>query len=219
MEQFIIGILLLLIGLAVAFFGLRFWFILLPIFGAVAGFWIGARAIQELFGQGFLATATSWIVGILLAIGLALLSWFVWYAGAIIMAGAVGASLASGIVHALFTNPWGWALFIIALLGAILFAVIALALNLPLYIVIVNSALGGASLAVAGLLTLMGTITVTELANGATVAVVDEARFQGAGWLWVLLWIIVAIVGLFFQLQSMAAVRLPDERWVPAQAA
>jgi hypothetical protein len=219
MEQFIIGILLLLIGLAVAFFGLRFWFILLPIFGAVAGFWIGARAIQELFGQGFLATATSWIVGILLAIGLALLSWFIWYAGAIIMAGAVGASLASGIVHALFTNPWGWALFIIALLGAVLFAVIALALNLPLYIVIVNSALGGASLAVAGLLTVMGTITVTELANGATVAVVDESRFQGAGWLWVLLWIIVAIAGLFFQLQSMAAVRLPDERWVPAQAA
>jgi hypothetical protein len=94
-----------------------------------------------------------------------------------------------------------------------------LALNLPLYIVIVNSALGGASLAVAGLLTLMGTITVMELANGATVAVVDEARFQGAGWLWVLLWIIVAVVGIFFQVQSMTTVRLPDERWVPAQAA
>jgi hypothetical protein len=219
MEQFVIGILLLLIGLAVSFFGLRFWFILLPIFGAVAGFWIGARAIQELFGQGFLATTTSWIVGILLAIALALLSWFIWYAGAIIMAGSVGALVFSGIVHALFTNPWGWVLFIISLIGAIIFAVIALALNLPLYIVIVNSALGGASLAVAGLLTLMGTVTVMELANGATVAVVDEARFQGAGWLWVLLWIIVAIVGIFFQVQSMATVRLPDERWVPAQAA
>jgi hypothetical protein len=219
MEQFVIGILLLLIGLAVSFFGLRFWFILLPIFGAVAGFWIGARAIQELFGQGFLATTTSWIVGILLAIALALLSWFIWYAGAIIMAGSVGALVFSGIVHALFTNPWGWVLFIISLIGAIIFAVIALALNLPLYIVIVNSALGGASLAVAGLLTLMGTITVMELANGATLAVVDEARFQGAGWLWVLLWIIVAIVGIFFQVQSMATVRLPDERWVPAQAA
>lgn len=218
MEQFIIGILLLLIGLAVAFFGLRFWFVLLPIFGAVTGFFIGARVIQDLFGTGFLSTATSWIVGVVLAIGFALLAWFVWYAGAIIMAGAVGASLASGIVHALFTNPWGWVLFIIALLGAILFAVIALALNLPIYIVIVNSALGGASLAVAGLLVLMGTITTAELANGATVAVVDESRFQGAGWLWVLLWIIVAIVGIFFQLQSVASVRLPEERWVPAQA-
>lgn len=217
--EIIIGILLILIGLAVALFGLRFWFILLPIFGAVTGFYLGARVIQDLFGTGFLSTATSWIVGIVLAIGFALLSWFVWYAGAIIMAGAVGASLFSGIMHALFTHPWGWTLFIVALIGAIIFAAIALILNLPIYIVIVNSALGGASLAIAGLLTLMGRITTTELANGATVAVIDESRFQGAGWLWVLLWLVVAVVGIFFQLQSIASVRLPEERWVPAQAA
>lgn len=217
--EIIIGILLILIGIAVALFGLRFWFILLPIFGAVTGFYLGARVIQDLFGTGFLSTATSWIVGIVLAIGFALLSWFVWYAGAIIMAGAVGASLFSGIMHALFTHPWGWTLFIVALIGAIIFAAIALILNLPIYIVIVNSALGGASLAIAGLLTLMGRITTTELANGATVAVIDESRFQGAGWLWVLLWLVVAVVGIFFQLQSIASVRLPEERWVPAQAA
>ncbi len=217
--EIIIGILLILIGLAVALFGLRFWFILLPIFGAVTGFYLGARVIQDLFGTGFLSTATSWIVGIVLAIGFALLSWFVWYAGAIIMAGAVGASLFSGIMHALFTHPWGWTLFIVSLIGAIIFAAIALILNLPIYIVIVNSALGGASLAIAGLLTLMGRITTAELANGATVAVIDESRFQGAGWLWVLLWLVVAVVGIFFQLQSIASVRLPEERWVPAQAA
>lgn len=217
--EIIIGILLALIGVAVALFGLRFWFILLPIFGAVAGFYIGARAVQDLFGHGFLATGTSWVVGIVVAIIFALLSWFVWYAGAIIMAAAVGASLFSGIMHAIFTNPWGWTLFIISLIGAIIFAAIALWLNLPIYIVIVNSALGGASLAVAGLLTMFGMITTAELANGATVAVVDEARFQGAGWLWVLVWIVVAVVGIFFQLQSIASVRLPEERWVPAQAA
>jgi hypothetical protein len=216
--EIIIGILLILIGLAVAFFGLRFWFILLPIFGAVTGFYLGARVIQDLFGTGFLSTATSWIVGIVLAIGFALLSWFVWYAGAIIMAGAVGASLFSGIMHALFTNPWGWTLFIISLIGAIIFAAIALFLNLPVYIVIVNSALGGASLAIAGLMTVLGMITITELANGTAVATIDEARFQGAGWLWVILWIVVAILGLLYQLRSMASVRLPEERWVPAQA-
>lgn len=216
--EIIIGILLVLGGLAIAFFGLRFWFILLPIFGAFAGFWLGARIIQDLFGTGFLSTATSWVVGIVVGLGFAILSWFVWYAGAIIMAGAVGASLFSGIMHALFTNPWGWTLFIVALIGAILFAAIALFLNLPIYIVIVNSAFGGASLAVAGLLTMMGRITTTELANGATVAVVDESRFQGAGWLWVILWIIVAVLGILFQLQSIASVRLPEEKWVPAQA-
>jgi hypothetical protein len=218
MEQVIIGILLALIGLGVCFFGLRYWFILLPIFGAVTGFFVGARVVQEVFGTGFLSTGVSWIVGIIVGLVFALLSWFVWYAGAIIMAGAVGASLFSGILHAIFTNPWGIMLFIVALIGAIIFAAIALFLNLPVYIVIVNSALGGAALAVAGVLVLIGNIAVQELSTGATVAVADEVRFQGAGIFWYLIWIVLAIVGMLFQVQSISSVTLPDEKWVPARA-
>ena len=174
--EILVGIILALVGLAVCFFGLRFWFILLPVFGAVTGFFVGARVMQDLFGTGFLSTATSWIVGIVVAVVFALLSWYVWYAGAIIMAGAVGASLFTGILHALFNQPWGVVPFIVALIGAVIFAVGALMLNLPIYIVIVNSAIGGASLAIAGLLTILGTITTVELANGATLAVVNETE-------------------------------------------
>jgi Domain of unknown function (DUF4203) len=218
MEQVIIGILLALIGLGVCFFGLRYWFILLPIFGAVTGFFVGARVVQEVFGTGFLSTGVSWVVGIIVGLIFALLSWFVWYAGAIIMAGAVGASLFSGILHAIFTNPWGIALFVVALIGAILFAAIALFLNLPIYIVIVNSALGGAALAVAGVLVLIGNIAIEELSTGATVAVADEVRFQGAGIFWYIVWIVLAILGMLFQVQSISSVTLPDEKWVPARA-
>lgn len=217
--EILIGIILALIGLAVCFFGLRFWFILLPVFGAVTGFFVGARVMQDFFGTGFLATATSWIVGIIVAVVFGLLSYFVWYAGAIIMAGAVGASLFSGILHALFTNPWGGVLFIVALIGAIIFAVGALMLNLPIYIVIVNSALGGASLAIAGLLTIFGTIEILELANGAALAVVNETKLGSASWLWVLAWIVLAVAGIFYQLRSVDEIRLPEEKWVPARAA
>ena len=216
--EILIGIVLAVIGLAVCFFGLRFWFILLPVFGAVTGFFVGARVMQDLFGTGFLATATSWIVGIIVAVVFALLSYFVWYAGAIIMAGAVGASLFSGILHALFTNPWGVVLFIVAAIGAIIFAVGALVLNLPIYIVIVNSALGGASLVIAGLLTIFGTIEVVELANGAALAVVNESKLGSASWLWVLAWIVLAVAGIFYQLRSVDEIRLPEEKWVPARA-
>ena len=218
MEQVIIGILLALVGLGVCFFGLRYWFILLPVFGAVTGFFVGARVVQEVFGTGFLSTGVSWIVGIIVGLVFALLSWFVWYAGAIIMAGAVGASLFSGILHAIFTNPWGIVLFVVALIGAVLFAAIALFLNLPIYIVIVNSALGGAALAVAGVLVLIGNIAVQELSTGATVAVADEVRFQGAGIFWYIVWIVLAILGMLFQVQSISSVTLPEEKWVPARA-
>jgi Domain of unknown function (DUF4203) len=216
--EILIGIILALIGLAVCFFGLRFWFILLPVFGGVTGFFVGARVIQDFFGTGFLSTATSWIVGIVVGLAFALLAYYVWYAGAIIMAGAVGASLFSGILHALFSNPWGVVLFIVAAIGAIIFAVGALVLNLPIYIVIVNSALAGASLAIAGLLTIFGTIQVLELANGATLAVVNETRLGHASWLWVLAWIVLVVAGIFYQLRSVDEIRLPEEKWVPARA-
>jgi hypothetical protein len=216
--EILVGIVLALVGLAACFFGLRFWFILLPVFGAVTGFFVGAGVMQDVFGTGFLSTATSWIVGIVVAVVFALLSWYIWYAGAIIMAGAVGASLFTGILHAINNQPWGLVTFIVAVIGALIFAVGALMLNLPIYIVIVNSALGGAALAIAGLLTMLGTITTVELANGVTFAVVDEAN-RGLSWLWVLAWIVLAVAGVFYQLRSVAETRLPEERWVPARAA
>ena len=122
-------------------------------FGGVTGFFVGARVMQDIFGTGFLSTATSWIVGIIMAIVLALLSLLIWYAGAIIMAGAVGASLFSGVLHALLHGPLGP--------GALYrgpgrrhhFRRRRLLLNLPIYIIVVNSALAGAALAIAGLLT------------------------------------------------------------------
>ena len=214
----LVGIVLALVGLAVCFFGLRFWFILLPVFGAVTGFFVGARVMQDIFSTGFLSTTVSWIVGIVVAIVFALLSWYVWYAGAIILAGAVGASLFTGILHAINNQPWGLVTFIVALIGAVIFAVGALMLNLPIYIVIINSAIGGASPAIAGLLTLLGTVTTVELANGVTFAVVDETS-RGLSWLWVLAWIVLAIAGIYYQLRSVGEIRLPEQRWVPARAA
>ena len=219
METVIVGIIIGLLGLVVCFFGLRFWFYLLPVFGFIIGFFIGSKALQEWFGQGFLATTTSWIVGLVLGVIFALLSWFVWYAGAIIQAGAVGAMLGSGLIGAISNSAPGFIFFVFALVGAIIFAVGALVLNLPIYIVIVNSALGGAALAVAGLLALLGRVTTGELSNGATVAIVDEPGAESIGWIWVLLYIVLAIAGIWYQIRSMTEVVLPEEKWVPARAA
>ncbi len=214
--QILIGLIIGVLGLAICFFGLRFWFILLPAFGAIIGFFVGAGVMQEIFGQGFLSTAVSWIVGLVVALVFAALSYFVWYAGAIIAAGAVGASLFTGVLQAIINQPWGAVHFIVAAIGAVIFALGALLLNLPIYIVIVNSALGGASLAIAGLLVLLGNVAVDELSTGVSVAVVDEGRLS---FLWFIVWIVLAIAGIFYQLRSIAEVRLPEEKWVPARAA
>ena len=43
--------------------------------------------------------------------------------------------------------------------------------------------------------------------------------WEGAGWLWVILWIVLAVVGIFYQLRGVAEVMLPEEKWIKAQPA
>lgn len=87
-------------------------------------------------------------------------------------------------------------------------------LNLPVYIVIVNTALGGAA-AVAGLLLGLDQLQPVDLRLGPSWATV------GLGWLWTLVWIALAVVGLLFQMRTMdeLARPLPRERSVRAQPA
>ena len=68
-------------------------------------------------------------------------------------------------------------------------------------------------LVVLAVMMLFGIITVSELANGVAIAVVDEAKYQGASWLWVLGWIVLAVAGIVVQYQHLAEARLPAERW------
>ncbi len=57
------GMIALLFGLVLAFAGYRLFLVLLPIWGFFFGFGLGAQSIQALFGDAFLATITSWVVG------------------------------------------------------------------------------------------------------------------------------------------------------------
>lgn len=207
------GIVLLVVGLVVTFAGLRVFLFALPIIGFVIGFFVGSIALQSLFGDGFLATVASWIPGIILGVVFAAISYFWWYAGALISAGAVGASIGAGIVSAVSGASDGFVYFLLGAAGFVIFFVGALMLNLPVYIVIVNTALAGSLAAIAGALLLIDQVNVSELDRGATVAFIQE------GWLWVVLWVVLAAAGIFAQLAARDSVALPDERWAPASAA
>src|SRR4029434_9372030 len=88
----------LLIGLAICFAGYRSFLILLPIWGFIFGFGVGAQALQSLFGVGFLSVATSWIAGFVVGAGFAVLS-YLFYAFAVgLIAGSLGYALGVGLL-------------------------------------------------------------------------------------------------------------------------
>jgi hypothetical protein len=205
----VLGILGVVFGLALTFMGLQVFFISLPILGFITGFFVGTIGVTELFGDGFLSTATGIIAGIAIGIVFALLSYLWWYAGALIAAGALGALGGSGLAE-LFGIDSDWVVFTFSAVGAVVFFVAALLLNLPTYIVIVSTAFAGATTLIAGALLIFNQIDNEELGRGTATAIIGDSFW------WTLVWIVVGSLGLIVQLAVRTVIALPEERWTTA---
>ena len=168
LENIVIGVIAIILGLIVAFAGYPLFRIILPFVGFVYGFQIGYAVFN-----GWLI---SLIVGLALALLLAILAYSVWSV-AIGFAGAMlGAAIGSGIGASL--GLWGWLTTVIAIGVAVLFFLLALAMKDPF--VIISTAMSGAGMVAFGAATLL------PLLFGAP----GEPRF-----LYWVVWLTVAVLG------------------------
>src|SRR5437660_6546166 len=92
-----ISLLQFVLGLLLCFAGFRLFVILLPVFSFFAGFLLTAQAIQQLFGGGFLATASSWVFGFVVGLLCAAAAYFFFYAAVVILAASAGYELGVGL--------------------------------------------------------------------------------------------------------------------------
>ena len=215
METLLLGIFALALGAAVCFAGYKFFLFLLPVFGFVAGFWLGSALVAELFGSGFLSEVTGWIIGIVAGVILAIGSYFFWYVAIVLLAGAVGAWLGGGVMAAIGFNPDGLLQLLVALAVGAIFAVVAIVLRAPKWAVLGLTALGGAGTAVSGVLLILGQIKVEAIQDGAFAAA------WSAGPIWALITLGVAVAGFVAQDRStkdfmMDTTRYRDSSMVPS---
>ena len=214
MNELIVGLILIVLGLVVCFYGLKFFFVLLPVWGFIAGFFLGAQGIQALLGGGFLATGASWIVGVVLGVIFAVASYFIWYIGALIAAGSVGAILGTGLMSFITSN--GVLNWIAAAVGAVVIAVLAALVMLPVFMVVVNTAFAGSAAVVIGLLFVIKRLTFVEVDNGESV--INSAVQHNLPW--VIVWVALAVIGSLWQVRDAAnTVALPEDKWTSAQPA
>lgn len=194
------------IGLLICFGGYRLFMALLPIWAFFAGIAVGAGAIAAILGQGFLATATGIVVGIVVGLIFAVLSYLFYFIGVAIYAGSIGFGLGSGLMYAIFADPTIMAI-IVGIIVAVIVAVITLALNLQKYVIIVISAFGGAAVVVGSVLLLFGVIDPANIGSNPVQSVLQ------ASILWSIVWVVLAIVGLFAQIASTTTymVEVPDD--------
>ena|SRR5205809_1023376 len=204
LEGILVGLVVIIVGLAWAFYGLRAFTILLPIWAFIVGFGAGASWIQELFGGGFLATTTSWVGGFFVGLVLALLSYFLYYAAVVLLGGALGYTLAAGFAVGIGL-PNFLAIIVGLVAGAALGAAVLL-LAMPAFLVVWLSAIGGATAVANGLLILLGRIDLKDIEGGLGQGLLRDPAIA------VVIVIVVAAAGIYYQMREVTEATVAVER-------
>jgi hypothetical protein len=186
-----------LLGAAFLLAGYRFFLVMLPIWGFFGGLWLGAYSVTLIFGTGFLSTVTGLVVGVVVGLIGAVLSYLFYLAGVIIVAGALGGTLGSGVMSALGFDP-GLIMGVVTLVSALVAVGLTLVFNLQKVVLIILTAIAGAALVVlSGMLT-FGQVTVADLQTGGNLV---QPIFQGS-WFWGLVWLVLVVVGVVVQIRA-----------------
>jgi len=195
-EGILIGLLAIGVGLAWAFYGLKLFTILLPLWAFFFGLVMGAQWGQDVFGQGFFTTVLSWIIGLVVGIVLAAISFFWYYAAIVILGGAVGYALGVGFFDWLGLGTGVIAVIVGLILGAI-FAIGTFILGVPVILVMVFSAFSGAVAVVNGVFIFLGQVKVEDLGWG----IFGSLLHNGA--LGVIVAIVLGAAALYWQIRDV----------------
>ena len=194
-----------LFGLLLCFAGYRFFLFLLPIWGFFFGLWLGAQTMQALFGVGAFATVTSWVVGFVVGVVFAVLSYLFYIAAVAIIAGSLGYYAAVGILGAIGLNL-NFLVWLIGIAAAVALAIVTLRFNLQKWVIIIATSLMGAAVIFGGFFVLF---------NPATQLMDNPIRaFLASNPLLMILALITAAFGIFVQYRSTQAYEIESyDRW------
>jgi len=203
LEAAAIGLLGILIGLAFVFWGFRLFLILLPIWGFFAGFLFGASIVHVFIGENlpFLATTLGWVIGFVVGILFAILSYLYYWFAIVFIGASIGYAGGLGLLHWLGNGGDNFMGFLFGLVGAIIVAAIVVVLRMPKYLAIVLTAIGGAAATVTGVALILKQVTLEELTGGS---IGSLAAVNDLPWLWGLAAIVLAGVGIAYQIRATA---------------
>ncbi len=198
MEDIIVGGLAIVVGLLLCFAGYAALRAVIAVWGAFAGFLLGAGLVSSFTGEGFLGTVLGWSVGLAVAVVFGLIAYLYYAVSVVIGMAAIGFSLGSTLMVALGAS-WTWAIVLVGVLVGMLLAMLAILSDMPMLLLAVLGAFAGSSVAIGGLLLLTGVLDRGDLTAPATTETLE------LGWWWTAAYLLLAIAGLVAQLRSVEA--------------
>lgn len=181
-------------GLGLLLYGYRMKKFLLPVWGFIAGFWLGANLTAQILGTGFLATVTGWIAGLAAGSGLALLSHHLHDLRYGIISAVIGYAVGSGVLTAVGLGP---GIFSILAGLALALAVVGLyfRLNVKRIVAMAMTSVAGANAILLAFLLITGRVQLASLeSTGNPVQPVLHDS-----WFWPVVWLALALIGFIYQ--------------------
>ena len=190
MNDYIVGVIAILTGAVFCFRGYLAMRVVIPRWGAFAGFMLGAGIVAG--DDGFLATALGWVVGLVVAAVFGLIAYLYYEVSVIIGMLAIGFVLGTSVMVALGVT-WSWVIVLSGIVLAVALAFIGIVGDLPMVLLTVLTALAGASTMIVGLMLLFNVVDVGEFSSGLTTEVLDDE------WWWYVIFCVLAGGGMIMQ--------------------
>jgi len=184
----------LIFGAILLFNGYTFFRSLLPLIGAVFGFFLGVQTMFLVFGVGLFATTTSLLVGAFLGIAFAALSYLFFKFAVAILAASLGYGIGFGLMQWIGLGP-GFVTWLVAVALGGLLIYLTFKYKLEKYVIVVETALIGSAIIVSSLLSSSGSTTVINLFENPI------REFLQYSPLWAILYILTVAVGIIIQIR------------------
>lgn len=210
MQDVVVGILAIAIGALFVFRGYLAMRVIIPIWGAFAGFVFGASLVTTFTDERFLRNLAGWILGLVFALVFAALAYLYYEVSVIIVMASIGFTLGATAMVALDVT-WSWVVILVGVIAAVLLAFVAIAANLPTALLLVLTALAGSSAVVLGIMLLVGK---AETAQFETRVLVESIEDE---WWWWAIYAVIAIAGIIVQIRVVESLRASlRETWADA---
>ncbi len=200
MEDIIIGILAIAIGVLFCFWGYLAMRVIIPIWGAFAGFILGAGLVASFAHETFLASFTAWVVGVIVGVVFGALAYIYYEISVFLAMAAIGFAIGTGAMVALGVT-WSWLIVLVGVAVGLVLATIAMIGDLPMALLTLLTATSGATVIVAGIMLMTGVIAVDDLSSGATTQRLND------DWWWYLVYLALVIGGVLNQLRIGIRIR------------
>ena len=200
MKDIIVGLLAVAAGLMFCFRGYLLMRIVIPVWGFFVGFALGGAIISAITDSAFLGTVLGWIIGVVIGVVFAFIA-YTYYAVAVVLTmGTVGYLLGSTLMVALDIR-WNWLVIAVGVVVGFVLALGAVLIDLPTVVLTVVTALSGATAAIGGVMLIVNRLDLADLGDDAITSQIN------ASWGWWLAYLVLALAGVFAQVQATENVR------------